>query len=122
MSSDTNYLISQASAQLKEISAQHLNEEKNGENIVSNNNSSKSNVNSEDKLGSITIQDRFKNELEHLQSSQSTYLNDPDQSSLFLNLFKKSRSQTYYLRKYSSDTAEIFIFRVKFDHVYVAMI
>ena len=81
MSSDTNYLISQASAQLKEISAQHLNEDNNGENLVSNNNTNKSNVNCEDKLGSITIQDRFKNELEHLQSSQSTYLNDPDQSS-----------------------------------------
>ncbi len=72
MTNDTNYLLSQATAQLKEISTQHLDED-----------NLKSSSNSEEKLRLSTIHDRFKNELEHLQSSQSTYLNDPDQARKF---------------------------------------
>ena len=77
MTNDTNYLLSQATAQLKEISTQHLDEDHSREDNL------KSSGNSEEKLRLSTIHDRFKNELEHLQSSQSTYLNDPDQARKF---------------------------------------
>ena len=86
MTNDTNYLLSQATAQLKEISAQHLDEDNRREDNL------KSSSNSEEKLRLSTIHDRFKNELEHLQSSQSTYLNDPDQARKFNFNFKQLES------------------------------
>ena len=69
MTNDTNYLISQASAQLKEISSHD------SDNNETTKSESKSNI-----AGPLST-DRYQNELEHLQSSQSTYLTDPELSS-----------------------------------------
>lgn len=89
MTSDTNNLLSQATAQLKEISTQNLNSAEN----VDDSKSKKSNYTSNKKSSSQTsttnntIHDRFKQELESLQSNETTYLTDPDLSSISL-IFK----------------------------------
>lgn len=81
MTTDTSYLLSQAQAQLKEISSANLNfdnESDISEPIVTS--KQDSSTNEIEKMGLSTKQDRFQKELENLQSSQSTYLNEPDQT------------------------------------------
>lgn len=103
MTNDTNYLLSQATAQLKEISTQHLDEDNRREGNL------KSSSNSEEKLRLSTIHDRFKNELEHLQSSQSTYLNDPDQAQPASNSEFKDWKSTFTSESYKSEISELLI-------------
>ena len=86
MTSDTNNLLNQATAQLKEVSTQNSNSAENidGSKSKKSNYSSNKKSSSQTSTTNNTIHDRYKQELESLQSNDTTYLTDPDLSSILI--------------------------------------